>query len=446
MAAWPGQTWNASAISDAKFRLRLTANKGCSTSNRQLRVDAISVQANYTYSRTTAGSTSMVTTAGVNDGATLLTSRGAWGAILTKGGNQENGDAYAPENNSSYSPSNNVKYDATGYDYLVNLPSGGTVKVFDPGFCAMGSNGSGGSMGAGDHWIGTSGRPVSTYYTLWNTNGKPGLRTSWTEVYTSKTLFEGETGYDPANTSPGVADGSGPSGATDTCSSSGANNGSDTYHDAWWTIPTGNLSIGTYAVQVQTTRTAHNGISADSSQNQNTNAENMFAIEAVGGGTPQVYGNGKMAVYNNLMGAGTQQFYLAQIDRQTGAGKTALIDLFDPGDLSGGSTGTLQVLSPDGGSPHVVNFNYTTDSNCRIVSGASPCSANNVNQIITTTPSGQATNNTWIHISIPLPATYGQTLWNNGWWQIQYIVTTGGNDTTTWQVSVSGNPVHLLVP
>ncbi len=33
-----------------------------------------------------------------------------------------------------------------------------------------------------------------------------------------------------------------------------------------------------------------------------------------------------------------------------------------------------------------------------------------------------------------------------GWWQIQDVVTSGGNDTTTWQVSVSGYPVHLLVP
>ena len=74
----------------------------------------------------------------------------------------------------------------------------------------------------------------------------------------------------------------------------------------------------------------------------------------------------------------------------------------------------------------------------------------NVSQIITTWNGKQATNGTWIHISVPLPPTYGSAatggLWNNGWWQIQYIVTSGGNDTTTWQVSVSGNPVHLLVP
>ena len=447
-AAWPGQTWNASAISDANFMLKVTFNKGCSK-NRTLSVGAVSAQANYTYSRSTPGSTTMVTTPGVyddspNNTGTFLTSRGAWGAVITKGGDQTNGDAYSPMNSSLTTNT----YHPDGYDYVVTLPAGGTVQVFDPGFCAMGGNGAGGNMGAGDHWIGGSGTPVSTYYTLWNTNGKPGLRSGWSEVFTSGSLFEGEKGFDPANTGPGVADGSGPGGATRGC---------DAYHDAWWTIPTGSLAAGTYAVQVQTTKTAHAGVAADSSQNQNTNAENMFALEAIGGAdasgnTPQVYGNGKMVVYNNLLGGApppVQKFYLAQIDRATGAGKTALIDLWDIGDISG--TGTLRILSPDGGSQNYVNFTYTTDSSCRSVAGAMTCYSSGtpsplVSSIVTTLNGAQATNGTWIHISIPMPATYGESLWNNGWWQVEYTVTQGGNDTTTWQVSISGNPVHLLVP
>ena len=32
-----------------------------------------------------------------------------------------------------------------------------------------------------------------------------------------------------------------------------------------------------------------------------------------------------------------------------------------------------------------------------------------------------------------------------GWWKIEYQVN-GGNDTTTWEVNVLGNPVHLVVP
>ena len=183
----------------------------------------------------------------------------------------------------------------------------------------------------------------------------------------------------------------------------------------------------------------------------------MFALEAVGGAdlsgnSPQIYGNGKMVVYNNLLGGTpppTQKFYLAQIDRMTGAGKTALIDLWDIGDISG--TGTLKILSPDGGSQNYVNFTYTTDSSCAFVTGAMTCYSSGtasppVSSIVTTVSGAQATNGTWIHIRVPLPSTYGTTLWNTGWWQVEYTVTQGGNDTTTWQVSVSGNPVHLVVP
>ena len=443
MVAWPGPTWNQASLSDGQFQLRLTAAKGCATSTTRIRVDAISIQANYTFTRTTT-TTSTVTTPGVSDGATFLPSHGAWGAIITRGGNQQNGDAYAPANNGGYSPANNVKFDPNGYDYAISLPAGGNVKVFDPGFCAMGLNGSGGSLGVGDHWIGTSGTPVSTYYTLWNANGKLGLPGSWTQVYTSGTTFEGETGYDPQNMGPNGTGGA-PGGATNGCNS----NGQDVYHNAWWTLPTGNLAGGTYVLQVQTSKTRPPSGSTDTAVNAGTSAENMWSIEAVGGGSPQVYGNGRMTVYNNLSfnatNNGIQQFYLAKIDQATGAGKTALIDLFDPGDISG--TGTLQVLSPDGGTPHAVNFSYTTDANCVVRTGTSPCSGTNVGQIITTYNGAQATNNTWIHISIPLANTYGQAgLWQGGWWQIQYTVTQGGNDTTTWQVSVSGNPVHLLVP
>jgi Flp pilus assembly protein TadG len=443
-------SWSTTELNNTNFQVRLTYILGTNCGTLSLNQLSVTV-----LSHTDTVTTTMVTTAGVNDGATLLATHGAWGAIITKGGDQSNGDAYSPT--SSTKTANT--YDPGGYDYVVKLPAGGVVKVFDPGFCAMGGNGAGGSMGAGDHWIGTSGTPVSTYYTLWDTMGKPGLRTAWTEVYTSGSLFQGEKGYDPANMGPNGT-GSAPGGATSGCNGTLTDplgNGPDTYHNAWWTMPSGNLPAGTYAVQIQTTKTAHNGVSADSAQNQSTNAENMFALEAVGGAdgsgnSPQIYGNGKMVAYNNLLGGTpppTQTFYLAQIDRATGAGKTALIDLWDIGDISG--TGTLRILSPDGGSQNYVNFTYTTDSSCVSVTGAMNCYSSGtasppVSSIVTTVSGAQATNGTWIHIRVPLPSTYGTTLWNNGWWQVEYTVTQGGNDTTTWRVSVAGNPVHLVVP
>ncbi len=382
------------------------------------------------YSHTTTTTTAVTKTDVTDPGGTVLASQGGWGAIITRGGNEQNGDAYAPANNggSPFSGSNAL-YDPKGYDYLVKIPAGGNINVFDPGFCAMGGNPSGaGSLGAGDHWIGSSGTPVSTYYTLFNTNGKPGLRGAWTQVYNSGSLFENEAMSDTNNGGPG---------GLSSC---------DAYHNAWWTITGGALAAGTYVVEVSTTDPS------DSATNAATNAENMFAIEAVGGGSPEVYGNGRMAVYNNLQpGNSYQLFYLAKIDSATGAGKTALIDIFDPGDVPGNAV--LKILSPDGGGQSLATFSYTTDGNCNATvnaNGWSPsdsCAASGRTQITTSIGGRSSFNNTWIHIKIPLPATYGSGgLWQGGWWQIRYETPGGGNDTTTWQVSVQGNPVHLVVP
>ncbi len=426
--AWDtGHTWVANDFTNANFDIRLTYLKGTNCGNLSLNHLVVTV-----YS-------SAVQKVDVKDpNNTVLPSLGAWGAIITRGGNQQNGDAYAPENDGGYGGANaNHLYNGSatnggGYVYAIKLPAGGTVALFDPGFCAMG-NQVAGNYGAGDHWIGTSGTGVSTYYTLWNTSGLLGLDPkNWgTPVYSSGTLFEDQNGYDPMN-------GSDPGGATKGC---------DPYHNSWFTLPTGTLGAGTYALQVSTTNPN------DASKNSGTNAENMFAIVAMGGGSPAIFGNGKMAVYNNLQATNSaQQFYLARIDQNTGAGKTALIDIFDPGDLSGSGTAVIKVLSPDKNTQTPVTFSYTTDSNCvpKSAGGSDACSATGVSQITTYIGGPKSFNNTWIHIRVAIPSTYGNAgLWGpggGGWWQIQYLTPTGGNDTTTWQVSISGNPVHLIVP
>jgi Flp pilus assembly protein TadG len=420
-AGWGPHAWVRNDLTDGNFRVRATyLNTGCGT--KTLDLDQIAVRVGYTTSTTTPVTTLTKSTIS-NPSGTLLPSRGAWGTMLTRGADHENGDAYGPANDGG---SANADYDPVGYDYIVDLPSGGTVAVFDPGFCAMGNNGSGGTAGAGDHWIGTEGSPVSTYYTLWNTKGAPGLRSTWKQLYTSGTLFENQKGYDPTQVPVGDNP---PDNATSGC---------DATHDNWWTMPTGNLGPGKYAIQVQTTKTT------DANINKNTNAENMWALDAMGAGA-QIFGNGRMAVYNNLRpGQATQQFYLAQIDKQTGAGKTALLDIFDPGDVAG--DGVLKILSPNGGGQSVATFNYTSDANC-VNNRSDACARNGVTQITTANNGSSSFNNTWIHIRVAIPTTYGNAgLWQGGWWQIQYQVPDGGNDTTTWQVSVQGNPVHLIVP
>jgi len=160
--------------------------------------------------------------------------------------------------------------------------------------------------------------------------------------------------------------------------------------------------------------------------------------------TPRIYGNGKMAAYNTLVAAanGTpqnQQFYLAQIGAEN-AGKTMEIRLFDPGDVGGDAV--LHIIQPDG-TP--ATFTYASDANWVANSDAqsNPVGTDH----ITTAVRGRSSfNNTWITIDIPLSINYGKpSLPNGGWWQIRYTVG-NGNDTTTWEVSIKGNPVHLIVP
>ena len=152
----------------------------------------------------------------------------------------------------------------------------------------------------------------------------------------------------------------------------GATSGCDAYHDDWWTVAP-SLGSGTYVLSVQTSKTKPPNATADASINSGTNAENMWSIEAPGG---LVYGNGRMAVYNNLQvnpPGGGQQFYLAKIDERTGAGKTAQIDIFDAGDVTGDAT--LKVYSPDNNVQTLARFSYTTDGNC-VVGTSDACSGN----------------------------------------------------------------------
>jgi hypothetical protein len=416
-----------------------------------------------------------VTTLGTT-GGTPLGSLGAWGVISTPGGNQKNGDAYAPKNNGE-APSggwhvntgtNNVMYPASppgpganglkGYFYTVTIPpasSNGTIQIFDPGFCAMGSA-TAGNYGAGDHWVtATDGKthPVSTYYYLYDTNDMPLLGpSSWTYLnISSGHTFQNETGGDT------TASGGYTGGTANACTLAGGN---DAFHNKWYQLASG-LGPGTYEVQVVTTDIdpATGAVTPESSDA--TNAQNMFAIQAsaTGGGTnPTVYGYDKMAVYNNLSGSALpQQFYIAKVDKDTGAGKTLTIDLFDIGDVQ---DGTISILSPDGGTPHAVSFDYTSynwiangtglsrvgpPGNC---TGTPTACQGHASSIAVSVGGAHPFDNTWIEITIALssdPVTgYGATsLYMGGWWQVQYVVTSA-SDLTTWSVNVNGNPVHLV--
>jgi Flp pilus assembly protein TadG len=393
---------------------------------------------------------------------TPLVSRGFFGAVITTGGSTENGDLLNPTNDKANGIINPSHADE-GYDYTVVVPSGGGGKlyIFDPTYCGTGQMPSQAYYGEGDHWIVGSGVPVNTYYRLWDTKNTPLTTADDTLVASSGYLFTAENQTDQSGTY-----GTPQSGATTNCAAGKITNPAvgGYWHNRWWLVganvpvgngadqtpgtvgnPTGtadNLPAGTYRLQVTTTDPAS---PTPGSLNANVNAENMFSIDLPTGG--QVYGSGSMANWYNITNGSGSTFYLAQIDKSY-AGKTLQINLWDVGDNKANSY--LKFWSPAGagGTQQSVDFTYTSTS-LKGTAGPSGSISGGSLGLQTTSCSGSSCstpfNDMMLTILIPLDSSYGTSLWNNGWWQVEYDVSSG-NDTTTWQVQVRGKPVHLTMP
>jgi Flp pilus assembly protein TadG len=441
-----GRSWTDAQLGDGSFRLRVRdvdlpdgAGVSCVDSAR---TDLDYITARVFYTGATTVQTRQITTAGFTpDGGTLLPSQGFWGAIEGQGSNRSTGDAYATGLNGS---GVNADYDPEGYDYTIELPEGGSVKIFDPTFCATSSASGGGHYGTGDHWLGNA-NPVSTYFVLWDTHGSS-LRSMHTPTgFSSGTKFENEYQADLL-TGNDLSDAGEPTNPTDCGEGKITNpNLGGYWHNRWWTLATG-LGPGEYRLQVTTTSpTAPN-------QNADESFENMWSILVEGGGTPKVYGRGRMVAYTNIE-AGGQTFHLAQIDQTSGAGKTVEIKLFDPGDV--GQKAWMEILSPEGNSYDPVTFSYVADNGrsgtnvtcIQTFGGSGPAPPPGCTNI---TSGGTLYQNSWMTIEVPLSADYGDTGLTppgeveEGWWKIRYTVNSG-NDTTTWEVSLRGNPVHLVL-
>ncbi len=350
-----------------------------------------------------------------------------WAAAMSQGANRGYGDAYGTYYNPS--PTLNNQYDARGYQYTIDVPVGAgatNVDLYDPTFCAVDAN-----KGTGDHWISGSTYPgMSTYYTLWSDPAETPLDYSDdVQVASSGTLFENES---QADKSVALRDAGLPAALPD-CQN-------DPYHNHWWTLST-LTSPGAYRLQVTTTNPLNGN------DQLGVIAENMWGLRAVStdpAHQPRVYGLGKMVIYANVP-MGQALFYLGRIEA-VHAGKTMVIQLFDPGDASGNSS--IEVLQPTATSYSPITFSYTADSN------ASGSKSGTTSSLRTTINGATQYNNSWVTITVPLPKTYSAPLPASehtpgvlgGWWMIRYSYTSATSDTTTWQVSIRGNPVHLVLP
>ena len=73
--------------------------------------------------------------------------------------------------------------------------------------------------------------------------------------------------------------------------------------------------------------------------------------------------------------------------------------------------------------------------------------------IVTNTGGSSQFNGCWLTIVVVIPGNYdgvAPTAGDQNWWKIQYTMggasTDNAFDLTTWQVTIRGNPVHLVVP
>lgn len=220
---------------------------------------------------------------------------------------------------------------------------------------------------------------------------------------------------------------------------------------------------GTYLVNVQTTGPSGNGI-------------NGYAVEAVAnaglGTQPALYAYASMGMQNNntCSGAGCTPppatFYLAEIGPQY-AGKTLVVDLWDPGDASGNAS--LFPKMPSLSVPKPVADVPAAD--CAYTSSPSPSAPQSTSHggptgtihatprpsdfgtrcgIRSTISGGRQFNGEWLSIRVAIPSSYTctpganpETTAGSCWWGIEYSFSASANDVTTWRARIEGNPVHL---
>jgi hypothetical protein len=226
------------------------------------------------------------------------------------------------------------------------------------------------------------------------------------------------------------------------------------WHYGWYRLANG-LAGGTvgktYRLHSYTT-----DFDAPNDQNSAT-ALNGFAFwSTASGGTPRIYGIGAMEAYVRLPQGVSSEFYLAQIEK-VHAGKTMVIDLWDPGD-TGNLSANLQILKPTASDYVASAFDYQgmKGSTAGAASDCNSRSGTGVMSVTTNTGGSSLFNGCWITITINLPNDYDAphpssdtSTTDKGWWKIRYNMGSGsGNSTdlTTWQVGLRGSPVHLVIP
>lgn len=193
----------------------------------------------------------------------------------------------------------------------------------------------------------------------------------------------------------------------------------------------------------------------------NTRGSNSFGLRARVGGwsqcstdpssslysvtCPQVHGVENMGIYANFTSS-QPSFYLASVGAQH-AGKTMNISLFDPGE----GASAIEVLDPNGSA---VSFTWDTPCGNGIASADGGCSGGPTTKLNVgfqnQTQPGPNRSSSWryndrkLNLHVDLATNYTGTYGSKTWWKIRYTVASSPTDRTTWGVTISGDPVHLV--
>jgi len=220
----------------------------------------------------------------------------------------------------------------------------------------------------------------------------------------------------------------------------------------------GALVPGTYRLRVDTL-----DYSGASFTNGSTGGHKGYAVRALNGDVNRTAcGNCDVAAWNEICfftpfdagPGGNFKMNLFQLTPDY-AGLTVSIDIWDVGDISS-TTGfvRINILDPSGAvatSPQGVNIYDLGVQRSNLANGqyAVIASAQNGNQVAsfvaTDTSNGTTRNSHWVHIELPIPSTYNPPP-GQYWWSMQYL--TGANtvavDTVTVAVGLKGGPIHLV--
>lgn len=212
-------------------------------------------------------------------------------------------------------------------------------------------------------------------------------------------------------------------------------------------------SVGIYRLNIRTTQ---------------GNGDNRFGIRVTSTGKikPRVYGLDQICIYTPITPEKVNQstnfdMYLADVGPDY-ASMSMDVQLFDPGDVDGGVSVAISILPPDsdsvpGGKTYPFKFTSTLPN---APNQPSPDGNGNVSQVVAATSSKSAIfNDHVVHMTVQLPnkATYDSYIkkgycnadGTGCWWKVRYTVSKTGNgqranDTTTWSIRISGDPVHLV--